>query len=89
MHTAQRLVPERSASEIKNLNRYKSPGTDQIPAEIIKTEGWTIHSEIHKLINSIWNKAELSDGRKDSIIVPYLRRVIKQTVVIIEAYRFR
>jgi len=57
---------------MKKLNRYKSPGTDQIPAEIIKTGGWTIRSEIHKIINSIWNRDELSDGRKDSIIVPYL-----------------
>jgi len=27
------------------------PGTDKIPAELIKEWGRTIHSEIHKLIN--------------------------------------
>jgi hypothetical protein len=35
------------------LKRRKSPGTDQIPAKLIKTAGRTIHCEIHKLINSI------------------------------------
>jgi len=31
---------------IEKLKRYKSPGTDQIPAEIIKTGGRRILSEI-------------------------------------------
>jgi hypothetical protein len=29
---------------------------------------------IHKLINSIWNKEELSDKWKNSIIVPILKK---------------
>jgi len=37
------------------------PGIDQIPTELIKAGGKTIHFEIHKLINSIWNKKKLSD----------------------------
>jgi hypothetical protein len=43
------------------LQRYKSPGSDQIPAGLIEAGGETLQSEIHKLINSIWNKEELSD----------------------------
>jgi hypothetical protein len=39
---------------IENLKRHKSPGIDQIPAELIKAG--EIRSEIHKLIKSIWNK---------------------------------
>jgi hypothetical protein len=39
MHTAEPFVPEPSASEfevaIGKLKRYKSPGVDQIPAELI------------------------------------------------------
>jgi len=38
---------------IEKLKRHKSPGTDQIPAEMIKAGGRTNHSEFHKLINSI------------------------------------
>jgi hypothetical protein len=32
------------------------PGIDQIPGELIQAGGETLHSEILKLINCIWNK---------------------------------
>ena len=39
IHTAEPLVPESSAFEVEmavqKLKRHKSPGTDQIPAELI------------------------------------------------------
>jgi hypothetical protein len=38
---------------IEKLKRYKSPGIDQIPAELFKPGGCKICSEIHKLIISI------------------------------------
>ena len=53
-------------TDIEKIKRHKSPGTDQIPAEIFKEEGRTIHSEIYKLINSIWNK-ELPAEWKESL----------------------
>jgi hypothetical protein len=43
------------------LKRYKSPGSDQIPAELIQAEGETLWSVIRKPINSILNKGELPD----------------------------
>ena len=53
---------------IKKLKTHKSPGIDQIPVEIIKAEGTTICSEIHKHINSIWNKRNcLRSGRSGMI----------------------
>jgi hypothetical protein len=55
--------PELSASEvemdIEKLKIHKAPGIAQIPTEMIKTGGRTILSEIHKLINSIWDMKEL------------------------------
>ena len=85
IHTAEPLVPEPSASEfelaIGKLKSQKSPGVDQIPAELIKAGGKTIRCEIHKLIISIWSKDELPEEWKGSIIAP-IRRAIKQTVVI-------
>jgi hypothetical protein len=57
MRTAEPLVPKPSCFEveidIKKLKKYKLPGTDQIPAELIQAGGNTLRSEIHKLINSI------------------------------------
>ena len=73
-HTAEPLVPEPSAFEvdlaIEKLKSHKSPGIDQIPAELIKEGGRTIHYQIQKLIVSIWNKEELPKEWKESIIVP-------------------
>ena len=74
IHTAEPLIPERSASEfglvIEKLKSHKLPGIDQIPAELIKVGGKTICCEIHKLIISIWNKEELPEEWKETIIVP-------------------
>ena len=54
---------------IEKLQCHRSPGIDQIPAELIKTGGRTICCEIHKLIISVWNKKELPEEWKESIIV--------------------
>jgi hypothetical protein len=59
---------------IEKLKRYKSPGIDQIPAELIKAGGSKICSEIHNLIISIWNKEELPDQWKESIVVPVYKK---------------
>jgi hypothetical protein len=60
MHTPEPLVPEPSDFDIemviKELKRHKSQGTDQIPTELINTSGRKIRPEIHKHINSTWNK---------------------------------
>jgi hypothetical protein len=60
MHTAEPFVPKPSSSEVEfaigKLKRYKSPGVDQISAEIIQAGGGTLRLEIHKLIKLIWNK---------------------------------
>ena len=78
IHTAKPLVPEPSAFEvelvIEKLKSHKSPGVDQIPAELIKAGGRTIRSEIHKLIISIWNKEKLPEEWKESIIVPIYKK---------------
>jgi hypothetical protein len=52
------------------LKKCKLPGSDQIPAELILAGGEILLSEIHKLINSVWNKEELPEQWKGSIIVP-------------------
>jgi hypothetical protein len=55
IHTAEKYVPEPSASEVEvpigKLKSYKSPGVDQIPAELVQAGGETLLSEIHKLLS--------------------------------------
>jgi len=63
MHKSKPLIPEPSSFEDKiateNLKRHKLPGNYQVAAELVQTGGNTLSSEIHKLINSLWNKEEL------------------------------
>jgi len=50
---------------IGKLKNHKSPGIDQISAELIKAGDRTICCAIHKLIISIWNKEELPEEWKE------------------------
>jgi hypothetical protein len=93
IHTAEPLVPdpslfvvETATSKLKRYSR-KSPGSDQIPAELMQAEGEILHSEIHKLINSIWNKEDLTDQFQFQFhLYQFIRRVIKLSVLIIVGY---
>lgn len=57
-HTTEPPVCKPGASEVEmvteKLHRYKLPGIDQIPAELVQSGGRKICSEIHTLINSNW-----------------------------------
>jgi hypothetical protein len=68
-HMAEPLVPSSSRLEVEiaitKLKKYKLPGSDQIPAELIQAGGEMLLSAIHKLINYIWKWKW-----KESIIVP-------------------
>ena len=69
---------EPSAFEVKlaieKLKSHKSPGIDQIPAELIKAGGRAIRYEICQRIISIWNKEELPEEWRETIIVPIYKR---------------
>jgi hypothetical protein len=56
------------------LKKYKLPGSDEILTELIQAGGEMLLSTIHKLINSVWNKQELPDQWKESIIVPFHKK---------------
>ena len=48
--------------------------SDLIPAELINAGGRTIFSEIHKPINSIWNKEESPEDWMELFIVPVRKK---------------
>jgi hypothetical protein len=60
IHGAEQLVSEPSLFQVEiviaKLKRFKSPRSDQIPAEPIQVGGEILCYEIHKVINLIWNK---------------------------------
>jgi hypothetical protein len=61
---------------IDKVKCHKSPGIDQIPAELIKAGvGQFALRSIN--INSIWNKKELPEEWKESIILPIYKKGVK------------
>jgi hypothetical protein len=54
-----------------------------IPAELTEAGGSTYRSEVHKQINSIWNREKFPKEWKRRSLHLCVRSVIKQTVVII------
>jgi len=81
-------VPVRLRLLFKSPQKYRSPGTHQIPAERIGKGGGTIGSKIHKLINSVWNEEEWPQVWKESIIfiLPIYKKSDKQIILIIELF---
>jgi len=89
IHTAEPLVTQPSAFEvelaIEKLRRQKSPGSDQIPAELRQgVEQFTLRSMNLLILFGIRRNC-LKSGRRQSLYLS-IRMMIKQIVVIIEEY---
>jgi hypothetical protein len=93
VHMAEPLVPGPSRFEVEiaiaKLKKYKSPGSDQIPAELIQAGGEMLLSAIHKLVSSIWNKEKLPDQWTESIIVPTHKNCDKTVIIIVGYYCYQ
>jgi hypothetical protein len=74
IRTAEPLLPGPNHPEVETatakLKEYKLPSSGQILAKLIQTGDITSLSVIHKLFNSMWNKDELPNQWRDSIILP-------------------
>jgi hypothetical protein len=81
VHMAEPLIPGPSRLEVEiaiaKLKKYKSPGSDQIPAELFRSGSEILLSAAHKLINSVWDKEELPDQCKESINIPAYKKCDK------------
>jgi hypothetical protein len=81
-HTAEPSVTELSPFEFEidtsMFQKYKSPGSDQIPEELIQAGGEILLSEIHKISNSIWNKEELPDQCRNLLLYQFTGRAMKK-----------
>jgi hypothetical protein len=60
---------------IKKLKENKAPGTDNIPAELIKCAGYVLKHRMYKLILLIWNKEQLPTEWFQGIIWPIYKKV--------------
>jgi hypothetical protein len=93
IHTAEPLVPEPSPFEVEiaiaKLKKYKLPGSNQIPAELIQGGGEIRYyglRSINSLILFGVRKNCRINGRS-LLLYQFARRVIKLSVAIIEGYR--
>jgi hypothetical protein len=55
---------------IQSMNNNKSPGIDNIPAELYKYGGGLLLNNIHSLIRRIWKEEEMLTDWTTNIIVP-------------------
>jgi len=91
IHTAEPLVPEPSAFDmelaIEKLKRHKSSGIGHIAAELIKAQVGQFAARSINLLILFRIRMNCLRSRSQSLYL-FIRRVIKQTVEIIEAYHF-
>jgi hypothetical protein len=59
---------------INKLKRNKAPGTDNIPAELIKYGGYILKQRMYNFILSIWNKEQLPMEWLQGIIYPIYKK---------------
>jgi hypothetical protein len=90
VHTAEPLVPGPSRLQVETaiaeLKKYKSPGSDEIPAELIQAGGEMLLSAIHNsLILFGIRKNCLINGRS-LLLYQFAKRAIKLTAIIIVVY---
>jgi hypothetical protein len=82
IHTAEPLVPKPSLFEgevaVSKSKKYKLPGSDQFPSELIQAGGETLLSEIHKLILFGVRKNCVTCGRS-LLLYQFTRMAIKLT----------
>ena len=77
-YTAELDLTEPSLIKVKlaieDLKNHKASGGDHIPSELIQAGGGKSYGEIHKLFVLIWNKKELSQKWKESIMFPIRKK---------------
>jgi hypothetical protein len=88
IHTAEPLVPEPSLVEVEiaigKLKLYKSPGTDQIPAELIKAGGKRYILRYTNLFVLYGIGRNCHSSGRNLLLYQFMKRVIRLIIIIIE-----
>lgn len=63
---------------IKEMKNYKAPGSDGISSEMLKAGGIELASQLHKLIEDIWEKEEMPLDWEEAVIVPLHKKGDKE-----------
>jgi hypothetical protein len=88
IHTVEPLVPESHLVEVEiaigKLKSYKSPGTDQIPAELIKAGVKYYILRYTNLFVPYGIRRNWHSSGRNLLLYQFIRRVIRLIVIIIE-----
>jgi hypothetical protein len=91
--TAEPLVPGPSCLETEiAIAKFKSPGSDEIPAQLNQAGDKILLSAIHKLINFVWNKEELPvhcNNYLEITAINFIQNVIKYPPLKVKSIRRR
>jgi hypothetical protein len=83
IHAAESLEPERSSFEtwiaVEKLRRYKLPGTDEIPAEMIQQEAIRYILGFTNLLTVFEIRKNFQSSGKNLLLYLFIRSVIKLT----------
>jgi hypothetical protein len=90
IHTAEPLVPGPNHLEaeisIEKLKKYKSPGSDQIPAELYQTGGETLLSVIQNSSLQFGIRKNCLISGRSLLLHQFTRWMIRLTLIIIMGY---
>ena len=64
--------PSVKQNAIESLKNHKSPGPDNLPSELFKEGGYTLHIRLHELLLLIWEREQVpTDFVKSDIVTIY------------------
>ena len=70
----QNILYSEVEEAIRTLKRNKSPGSDEITAEMIQAGGEQLVPQIHLLCNKAWNESTIPEEWSKSILVLILKK---------------
>ncbi|KAL4098346.1 hypothetical protein QTP88_022976 [Uroleucon formosanum] len=72
--TAELMISDITLDEVKvainSLKNWKVPGSDDIPAELIKNGGEEMHKVIFKICQKTWEEEQMPEEWKKAVIIP-------------------
>ena len=63
----------------------KAPGADNVVNEFLKYSGSEVRNQLLKIMNVIFEKGEVPNDFRNTLIKPLYRKVIRVSVLIIDA----